>query len=90
MKSSNQSKLPNQAAPVTRTAIGLIKNHQQPFSVLDFRPLNNEQRLNFVWNLLSGANYNSPARFLLTDDSSGCHIFSESSMAICLASIDLI
>ena len=90
MKSSNQSKLPNQAAPVKRTTVGVLQNNEQPFSVLNFNPLNKQEKLNFTYDLLHGANYNVPAKFLLTSNSSGCHIFSESSMAICLASIGLI
>ncbi len=83
------SKLPNQAAPVKRTTVGAFQNNEQPWSVLNFTPLNQEERLGFAYDLLSGANYNAPAKFLLTPNSSGCHIFSESSMAICLAYIGL-
>jgi cyanobactin biosynthesis protein (PatB/AcyB/McaB family) len=78
-------KLPNQATPVFRTATGLIKDREQPCTVIDFAHASTENLLELSINLLAGANYNDPMRFLPSVNSYGGHILSGSSMAMCLA-----
>ena len=83
-------KLPNQAAPVFRTATGLIKDGEQPRTVIDFAHASTESLLELYTNLQAGANYNAPMRLLTPVDSCGCHILSGSSMAMCLAACGLL
>jgi len=72
-------KIPIQSAPVIRT--NLIKPH----TVVDLNYASTEQLWELELDLLNGANYNDPMRFLMSTDYSGCHLFSANSMAICLA-----
>jgi hypothetical protein len=72
-----------------RTATDLIKGREeQPFTVIDFTHATNKLELSL--NLVAGANYNAPMRFLPPVDSCGCHILSGSSMAMCLAACGLL
>jgi hypothetical protein len=82
-------KIPNQAAPVYRTATGVIKDNEQPIAVLDFTHASLASKLNLITNLIHGANYNAPMRFAPQFNSSGCHIFSENSMGMCLAAFGM-
>ncbi len=77
-------KIPKQAMPVSRTATGWIdyKKNEQPNAVVNLVHASN--RFNLGVDLISGANYNAPMRFLTPVDYCGCHILSGSSMAICL------
>jgi len=72
-------KLPIQAPPVIRT--DLFKPHK----VLDLTHASRESQLELEFNLLHGANYDAPMRFLKSADYCGCHILSGNSMAMCLA-----
>lgn len=72
-------KLPIQSPPVMRTDV--IKPH----TVVDLIHASREHLLELELGLLAGANYNAPMRFLMSADYSGCHLFSENSMAIGLA-----
>ncbi|MDJ0533468.1 MAG: cyanobactin biosynthesis system PatB/AcyB/McaB family protein [Xenococcaceae cyanobacterium MO_207.B15] len=72
-------KLPIQAPPVIRT--DLFKPH----TVVDVIHASKSSLLEKQLNLLHGANYNDPMRFLMPADYSGCHLFSGNSMAMCLA-----
>ena len=83
-------KLPNQAKPVFRTAIGRIKDTEQPHTVLDLARVSDNYLDEIRITLLHGANYNAPMRFLTPVDSCGCHILSGSSMAMCLAACGLL
>ena len=77
-------KLPKQAAPVMRP--DLIK----PQTVVDLARASRGQLFNLELDLLGGANYNEPMRFLTPVDSCGCHILSGGSMAMCLAACGLL
>lgn len=77
-------KLPNQATPVSRNITGKIKDFEQPREVINFLHASFDSKFELVANLQAGANYNAPMRFLTPVDSCGCHILSESSMALCL------
>ncbi len=83
-------KLPNQATPVFRTATGLIKDSEQPHTVVNITQASQDSKLELVTNLIAGANYNAPMRFMTPVDSCGCHILSGSSMAMCLAGCGLL
>ncbi|MEH1865820.1 MAG: cyanobactin biosynthesis system PatB/AcyB/McaB family protein [Nostoc sp.] len=72
-------KLPIQAPPVKRT--DLFK----PNTVVDLIHASRESQLELELNLLHGANYNAPMRFLMSPDYCGCHILSGNSIAMCLA-----
>jgi len=82
--------LPKQSLPVIRTTTGRINHEEQPFETIDFLQASKSQRLSIVFDLLYGANYNAPARFLVPVDSPGCHLLSGNSMALCLASFGLL
>ena len=84
-------KLPKQAVPVSKTTRGWIdyKKNEQPNSVVDFFHANSSSRFNLSIDLLGGANYNAPMRFLTPVGSHGCHILSGNSMAMCLAAYRL-
>lgn len=84
-----QSKLPIQAAPVTRTTTGLVSDNEQPFRVFNFKLASRQQKINIRLGLVNGANYNAPARFSVPVDSSGCYLLAGNSMALCLASFGL-
>ena len=71
-------KLPIQAPPVKRT--DLVKPH----TVVDLIHASKEHLLELEFELLHGANYNDPMRFLMSADYCGCHILSGNSMAMCL------
>ena len=71
-------KLPIQSPPVLRTDV--IKPH----TVADLAHASREQFLELQFNLLGGANYNDPMRFLMSVDYGECHLFSDNSMAMCL------
>jgi cyanobactin biosynthesis protein (PatB/AcyB/McaB family) len=72
-------KLPIQSQPVIRT--DLVK----PDTVVDLINASREQLFELEVDLLHGANYNDPMRFLMSADYCGCHILSGNSMAMCLA-----
>ena len=78
-------KLPNQAMPIFRTATGVIKNYEQPITVLNFTNASRDSKLDLLIKLVNGANHNAPMRYLAPVDSYGCHILSGNSMAMCLA-----
>lgn len=78
-------KLPNQAQPIFRNATGQIKDSEQPRIVVNIINASRDSKLELVTSLIAGGNYNAPTRFLTPVDSSGCHILSSSSMAMCLA-----
>ena len=83
-------KLPNQAPPVFRTTTGLIKDSDQPHTVVNITQASRDSKLELFTSLIAGANYNAPMRFLTSVDSSGCHILSGGSMAMCLAASGLL
>ncbi len=83
-------KLPNQATPVFRTVTGIIKDIEQPRTVVNITQASRDSKLELVTDLVNGANYNAPMRFLTPVDSCGCHILSGSSMAMCLAACGLL
>jgi hypothetical protein len=80
-------KLPTQATPVFRTATGVIKNHEQPITVMNFTAASRDSKLSVITKIVNGANYNAPMRFLTPFGSYGCHMLSENSMAMCLAAL---
>ncbi|MGJ5675479.1 MAG: hypothetical protein ACR9NN_18000 [Nostochopsis sp.] len=82
--------LPKQSSPVIRTTTGRIKPEEQPFKTIDFEHASKQQKLNIIFALNFGANYHVPARFLVPVNSSGCHLLSGNSMALCLASFGLL
>lgn len=72
-------KLPLQAPPVIRT--DLFRSH----TVVDLIHASRESQLELELNLLHGANYDAPMRFLKSADDCGCHILCGNPMAMCLA-----
>ncbi|NER46849.1 MAG: cyanobactin biosynthesis system PatB/AcyB/McaB family protein [Symploca sp. SIO1A3] len=72
-------KLPIQAPPVMRPHLF------RPHTVVDLKAASNESKKELLFALLHGANYDDPMRFLNSADHCGCHILSENSMAMCLA-----
>ncbi|MBU7586457.1 MAG: hypothetical protein KAF91_26935 [Nostoc sp. TH1S01] len=76
-------KIPIQSLPVIRT--DLIK----PNTVADLIHAPKEQFLELELNLLHGADYNDPMKFLTSANYGGCQLLSENSMAMCLAAIGL-
>jgi hypothetical protein len=83
-------KPPIQATPVFRTATGVIKNHEQPITVLNFTHASLDSKFSVIVKLVNGGNYNAPMRFLTPVDSYGCHILSGNSMAMCLAAFGML
>jgi cyanobactin biosynthesis protein (PatB/AcyB/McaB family) len=77
-------RLPKQTAPVIRPDV------LQPHLTLDIQNASATRLLEIKFDLLHGANYNAPMKFLITDDFCGCHIFSPHSMAMCLAICSLL
>lgn len=81
-------KLPIQARPVKRPEI------IEPYKTVDVTnaapPGNKYSLLNIRIDLLHGANYNAPMRVIVPVDFCGCHLFSGSSMAQCLAACGLL
>lgn len=81
-------KLPIQAKPVKRSE--LIEPYQT-VNVTNMAPPGNRiSLLNIRIDLLHGANYNDPMRYRVPVDFCGCHIFTGSSLARCLASCGML
>jgi hypothetical protein len=79
-------KLPKQSQPISRTVIGLIKNSDQPVATIGIVHASSSSKRELLSNLIHGANYNSPMRFLESSiNSDNCYILSGNSMAMCLA-----
>lgn len=74
-------KLPKQVKPVIRTDI------IQPDTVLNLgnSKLNFEGRLNLIFDLVDGANYNDPMVFSTQEAFCGCHILFGTSAVMCKA-----
>ncbi len=81
-------KMPKQARPVKRPE--LIEPYKTVDVINSAPPGNVDSLLNVRLDLLHGANYNDPMRLREPVQSCGCHIFSGTSMAQCLAACGLI
>jgi len=77
-------KLPKQSVPVNR------QDKFEPHTTVNVIDGDIDELKDIRFELRYGANYNDPMRFLTPVDFCGCHLFSGTSMTICLASCGLL
>ena len=79
--------LPNLSQPVQRFNLSKPGTITQPRKTVELRIriLGEKQLKSLQVALMHGANYDDPQQYLGPIDDCGCHLFSENSMAMCLA-----
>ena len=80
-------KLPKQSTPIMRS--DLIRPHTT-IDVIGAFIVSPDSGQDVAFDLLHGANYNDPKKFLDPVGLCGCHILSRTSMMVCLANCGLL
>lgn len=80
-------RLPNLSEPVQRMTISKPGTLTEPRTTvnLNYPEITGEKFRELLFDLRHGANYDAPSAYSMPVDSCGCHIFSGSSMAMCLS-----